>query len=268
MNFHLQNNRQGKSTRKKKFFVSFVVLAVVLFGVNFFTKGLLSSVARTPAAALWSTSGVLGDSITTLKHSFVQKEALRNERDILKERVNELEIYALNNLVLASENEELRKLLGNKKEALNQGILARVLSRGGSLPYGTILISREEPATYTVGALAIGEHNTVLGTIAEVGTNNAMVRLLSAPGERTQVLIGADERITSASIRGRGNGNMIAEVARDADIRVDDPVVLFGKETLLVGFVGDIETQATDAFQIVRVRTPLNLETVRFLRII
>lgn len=268
MNFHPQNSRQGKSTRRKKFFVSFIVLAVVLFGVNFFTKGSLSNVVRTPAAALWGTGGVLGDSITTLKHSFIQKETLRNERDALTERVNELEIYALNNLILASENEELRKLLGNKKESLNQGILARVLSRGGALPYGTMLISREEPAAYTVGALALGEHNAVLGTIAEVGVNNAIVRLLSAPGERTQVLIGSGERITSVSVKGRGNGNMIAEVARDADIRVDDPVVLFGKETLLVGFVGDIETQATDAFQVVRVRSPLNLETVRFLRII
>ncbi|QSH39498.1 rod shape-determining protein MreC [Candidatus Kaiserbacteria bacterium] len=266
MNFHLQNNRHN-SGAKKKVFVAFVFLAVVLFGVDYVTKGSVANVARTPVQVVSSANTMIGSAIVSVQQAFARKTTLQRDQDRLKERIAELELYALNNLVLVAENEELRALLGEEDTVLHTGILANVLSRGGMYPYGTLIISRGADTQYSVGSLVFGKGNILIGKIEEIGKTNATVRLLSAPAERTTVLVGSGERLTELTVQGIGNGNMVAEVARDADIRSGDPVVLASRETVIVGDVQDIETKSTDAFQRIRVRTPINLHTLRFVRV-
>jgi len=263
MNFHQRNNRQ-RGLGGKRIFLAFIVVVVALFGLNYFFSGVVAQVARTPLVALAGTTSALKDSVTTMSNVRVQKITLQKEQELLKKRIRELELYALNNLVLVSENEELRRLLGDGATQINNGILAQVLSSGGLYPYGTILISR---GAFEVGALVYGEQNIFLGTVAQVDKNTAVVQLVSGLSSKTDVIVGISPRATQATMYGRGNGNMIIEVPRDIDVRLDDPVVVAGALTTLVGFVGDIEVQSTDAFQIVRVRTPLNIKTVRFVRV-
>jgi cell shape-determining protein MreC len=267
MNFPLQNKRLPK-VRTKNIFLVFVSLVLLLFIVNYFTDGSIAGVVRTPTAAVFGVGGVLERVLVSVQDSVAQKKALRKERDTLKDRVRELELYALNNMILVSENEELRRLLGADKRALNRGILGRVLSRGGSYPYGTILISLEAPVAPAVGALVFGDQNIAIGRIEEIRDSIGVVTLISAPGQETSVMIvGADNTSVVATLRGVGSGNMVTEVARDAAISVGDPVAFYGRETALVGFVGSIETKPVDARKLVRVRTPLNLDVVRFVRV-
>ena len=265
MNFHRHNNR--RRPRRISLLVAFVVFGVLLFGINTFTNGSVAALVRAPVAAVWSAENSVSDGARSIQVALTSKEAVHAENKVLRERIEELELYAINNMVLKSENDELRALLGVESEQRFQGILARILSDGGVLPYGTISISRETQAPYVVGSYVYGANNVVIGRIDHVAGTSALVRLLSAPGEETKVVIGRDDRLTAAVLVGHGYGNFVLEIARDADIREDDPVVLLGEERSLVGFVGAIETVATDAFQTVRVRTPLNLDTIRFVRV-
>lgn len=266
MNFHLQSKRPKRSWGGKLLF-TFLVFASLLFVANHFGNGAVAGVFRNSASAVLGASEALEVTTGYLQDSMAQKKALLKERDALKERIRGLELHALNNLILASENEELRKLLGADKSILNRGILARVLSHGGSYPYGTMLIALESSTAPSVGAVVFGEHNTVVGTVTEVSSEAVLVKLISAPGHETKVLLGSGETLTSAVVRGIGNGNMTAEIARDAEVFVGDPVVLQGKASALVGYIGSIETKPADALKTVRVRTPLNLETLRFVRV-
>jgi len=266
MNFPLQN-RKGKKKAGKKALVVISVLALILFMANYFSQGALTKMVRVPALALWGANEVVEDTLSAAQNSVTSKETLIKERELLKERVQELELYALNNLVLVSENEELRKLLGGERTQSEDGVLARVISHGGEFPYGTIVIKNEGTKQLPVDSLVFGGQNVALGTLMHSSTNSSLLSLFSASEKETPVLIGTGDRVTQAMLIGAGNGNMIAKIPRDADIQVDDPVVLFAQETALVGFIGDIEMQPTDAFQLVRVRTPLNIGTIRFVRI-
>ncbi len=268
MNYHLRSNtrRTGFSRTGKVLFV-FIVFAAVLFGGNYISGGTLANLIRVPAASVLGSQGLFREQLEHITYFFTSKEALQQERDVLQARVQELEVYALNNIVLSSENAELRRLLGNDGATLNNGILARVVSYGGVFPYGTILISRDAATDFTIGARVHGPNNTLIGTVVSLGEGTAMVQLLSAPGQETLALAGADERVTPITLRGIGSGNMTARVARDADIRVGDVVTRAGEEGSLIGFVGLIETKPSDAFQQVYVRVPLNINTVRFVRV-
>ncbi|MAZ67476.1 hypothetical protein CL652_01760 [bacterium] len=266
MNFHRLNKHQ-KRPLGGKILPAFFIFVLLLFTANYFGNGAIATIARNAATVILGTSVTLKDAADYAQDSLTQKDALLQEREALKTRIRELELYALNNLVLVSENEELRKLLGADKQRLGRGTLARVISSGGSFPYGTILVSFEAPVAPSIGSVVFGEYDTVVGTVAEFGGNTATVKLTSAPGQKTNVLIGSGEAMLSATIQGVGNGNMITEIARDATVTVGDPVVLYGTESGLVGYVGSVETKPTDALKLVRVRTPLTLDTLRFVRV-
>ncbi|MBL4644527.1 MAG: hypothetical protein JKX80_01535 [Candidatus Pacebacteria bacterium] len=266
MNFHLQNKKKTKSLGKK-FFLGFTVLIVLLLLINILTNGFIANSMRGATLALWKVNGNIQDSLDSVHNSAISREALLKERDLLKERVRDLELYALNNLVLVSENIELQNLLGNENVHLRNGVLARVISRGGEVPYGTITIASASGVPFISGSLVFGAQNVLIGSLTGGEASSSLVTLVSASDLETLVLIGTDERITQVTLVGTGNGNMTAKIPRDADIRVNDPVVLFAEETALVGLVGDIEMKPTDAFQLVRVRTPLNLSTIRFVRV-
>ena len=266
MNSLLRNN-QRKRTVKSKLLITFFVVAVVLFAMNYFSDGVVTRFTHKPLGVAVLSNDVVAGAIVSFQQTFAQKETLQNKITLLEERIVELELYELNNLVLASENEELRRLLGEKDGHLNTGILARVLSHGGSYPYGTLLISHEQEKPFAVGSLVFGAENIVLAKIVQADGKAAQAQLLAAPKNRTEVLVGVTERITQMTMEGVGNGNLLGKVARDAPISVGDPVVLREKETAIVGYVQSIETTPTDAFQNIRVRTPVNTETIRFVRV-
>ncbi|MBF05094.1 hypothetical protein CL644_00065 [bacterium] len=247
MNFHLQNS-QHNSVTKKKVFVVFVVLTIVLFGTNYLTRGSVADVVRTPVRAIFSINTIVDSLIASVQQTFARTTTLQKNQEKLKERIAELELYALNNLVLVAENEELRALLGEENTVLDTGTLANVLSRGGMYPYGTLIISRGVDTQSSVGSLVFGRGDILIGKIEEIGNTYATVRLVSAPTEKTTVLVGAGERLTELTVQGIGNGNMVAEVARDADIKSGDPVMLASRETVILGTVQDIETKSIDAF--------------------
>ncbi len=251
MSFHLRSKRQPLSLNRK-IFVTFLIVTVFLAGVNVFFDGFVSSIVRS-SMAHFPTVGV----------NYQTKKSLRKETSLLKERILELELYSLNNIVLDSENRELRKLLNDTVIEVD-GVLSRVLSDGGKFPYGTIQISQKADRRHVVGRKVFASKNALLGEIVESGKYGAMVQLISAPENITNVLVGSEERLTQVDLRGIGNGNMLIEVARGVDIRLGDPVVAFGTESALVGYVGDIDSSPTNATQLIRVVSPLNISTVRF----
>lgn len=267
MNYHLRSNRRRAVPRTGKLLFGFVIIAVLLLGGNYVTNGMVAEVVRVPAASVLGTHGVFVEQFERIAHVFSAKATLQREREALKGRVQELEIYALNNIVLSAENAELRRLLGTNGTTLNNGILARVISYAGIVPYGVVLISLESPVAVSSGAHVYGPNDTFIGTVISVRDTTATVQLVSAPTQETTAFIGATDRLTQVTLRGSGSGNMVARVARDADIRVGDPVTLVGENGPLIGFVGTIETKPSDAFQQVRVRTPFNISTVRFVRV-
>lgn len=264
MNFHPLNKRLHYS-RGTKVFIFFLVIVFIFVALNIVEKGALSGALRTRVGILEQTKIFIQEGTAPLSDLFTSTDTLRQENISLKKQLTQFELYALNNKALVIENTDLRGLLSSlKSETAIPRVMEHVLSRIGLFPSGTILISRDSKDPYPVGSYVIQKQNIVLGTVIEVHTHTALVQLISAPGVETSVIIGNAKRTVRATVRGTGNGNMVTEIDRNIDIRINDPVVLYGKGTLIVGYVGAIRKKPIDALQRVYIRVPLNLSTVQF----
>ena len=98
MNYHLRSNRRRAVPRTGKLLFGFVIIAVLLLGGNYVTNGMVAEVVRVPAASVLGTHGVFVEQFERIAHVFSAKATLQREREALKGRVQELEIYALNNI--------------------------------------------------------------------------------------------------------------------------------------------------------------------------
>lgn len=258
MNFHQPN--KGRGTHVLQLLIGVGSTVGVLFVLNYFLAGQLSGFAQysvqTLATAVQSVDGVP----RTIQHALTQKEQLVLERDELQARVYELEIFALRNMALREENSALRALLGDTLGEAER-VVVSILSRGGVTPYGTLTTSRPS-RTPQIEARVYGTAHVVVGTVSHVFDTHLQVTLLSQPQRKTESFILSGETPTPATLIGRGNGNFVTHVSRDAEIALGDTVVLANSVTTVIGYVGDIAVAPTDAQMTVRVRTPVNLETV------
>lgn len=270
MNFRRHNSASARGARRGAKALLLIAAAAVVFGVNHVTDGAVATAVRTPAASVLSTEGALGEYARELTGFITTRQALIHERDALRARVAELELYAINNMALLYENQELRALFGDASDTRVRGERAAILSRGGEMPYGTVLISRSAASRFGVGAHVYASGGVAIGTVSEVGSGHALVTLFTAPGQETPVILGVahgDDTI-AGTLTGLGSGTMTIAIPRDAAVSVHAPVLLQNtEETTVVGVIGSIEEESVSAFQTLRVRTPVNLHTLRFVEV-
>ncbi len=249
-----------------RWLLGIAVFGALMFGVNALLDGRLSSLVRLPAAPLQGLDASLTAAVGNARAVLSRNDVVIRERDVLRERVRELEIYALNNQVLKAENEALRRLLGDTPED-GTGIAVRVLTRGGIAPYGVLTIAQPESTTLSVGARVFGAHGVGIGVVTDTFPTYAQVELFSQPQRSTDVLIQSGDTTTPTTVTGTGSGNFVARVPRDVTVQVGDAVVLAQDSRIVIGMVGDVTVTPADAFKTVRIRVPLNLATLRFVSV-
>ena len=269
MSFRQQHSVYTRSPKRRIGVLLLTVFAALIFSVNYFTDGAIAMAVRASATSILGTQGVLGEYAHELTTIMQTQQALMNERDALLARVEELELYAINNTALVYENRELRALFAGLSDTTPRGELATILSRAGDMPYGTMLISRDVAASYDIGARVYSSGRVAIGTVTEIGDNHAVITLFSAPGQETPVILGLEENTDTVAslLEGRGNGNMVAVIPREIIVQKYSPVILQDGEMAVVGFVGSIEQESVSAFQTLRIRTPVNLHTLRFVEV-
>jgi len=264
MNFRPLNNH-SRTPRSTKIFILFILVTFLILGANAISKGSLSETVRTQASVLLRIKTAIDNGTSFLNVLVSNKETLIQENNALRRQLTTVELYALTNKALVMENRSLRNLRTTVKDGETADtIIEHIISSVGLFPSGTLLISRDKGNKYTIGSYVVQRQNIVLGTVTEVHTHTAVVQLTSSPGAETDVIIGEAERKVRATVKGTGNGNMVATIDRSVDIRIDDPVVLYNNGGMLVGYVGAIDKKPIDALQKVYIRTPLNISTIQF----
>lgn len=265
MNFHPLNKSYSR-TRRPRAFAWVVGCVIVILTINHFSHGAVSAVVRTHTAAVFGTGGVIEHMLDPIRASMHAKRSLERDNERLAARIQELELYALNNQVLQDENAELRSLFTTSPPA-RAGVLESVRSSIGAFPYGTFLISRTHSPSVVVGAYVATAQSIILGTIARVDADIATVELFSAPARETHALIGVGDSQTAVVLTGIGMGNMRTSIARDVPVQVGDVVRLASFPEGIIGVVGSIDTKPSDAFQLVHVFVPLRLDQVEYVTV-
>lgn len=209
--------------------------------------------------------GSIADPLLSPLHdAAVRKRALQKNNEALKARIDELELYALNNIALVHENEELRTLLGERAHTATS-TLARVSTTIGAYPYGTFSIVATKPLT--LGRGVFGPGHVLLGTITKTDGVRADVTLLSAPQRVSEVRVITSEEVYELDVQGLGLGNFEGKVPRDTTISVGDVVVSVAHEGVVIGQVRAVEIAPTDAIATIRIHVPLRLSTLSYVEV-
>lgn len=181
--------------------------------------------------------------------------AIADEPSLLR-RVEILERQLLAARLEHAELETLRSILG-RPEAPPPKAIGRILARPPVSPYDTLIIDLGQ-SRVALGDVVVVEAAVVLGEIVEVYSTAAKVRLYSSPDFELAVAVG--DELAGVLARGRGGGNFTLELPRDLAVATSTPItVLMAGRELVLAVVGDVDRTASDPFQYVYARLPVNL---------
>jgi len=206
-----------------------VVTLAVLFilGLRFFLPDALALFAR----PLWSTGSVLSAGAATGSTFFMDKAALKADRDALATENQEL----LNeNKALQSQLADVQKLAGTAPSTPDR-ILAGVLARPPVAPYDVLVVGEGSVDGVQKGAFAFGPGGVPIGFVASVTQDTAHIALYSTPGTQTNAWLG-DARIPITLV-GQSAGAFTATITKTASTTPGTSVMVSGPGALPIGSV-------------------------------
>lgn len=247
----------GRSGTRVFVFVSVVV--ALLMTVDWFTAGAIRHVVR-PALTPIATFSERVVQALEAQEFWKTRTALLNEVSMLKEELTRREMESALLSALESENTILRSLVGFS----DTGVTVPITSSFSSSPYGTFTIGGGSSHGIEGGDIVIAREGFVLGTVTDVALHSAIVRAVFAPGVDSDVVAGD----VGFSVSGRGGGNALAQVPREAPLSTGAPVIAPFLDNRPVGVIGNIESASSSAFADVYVHFPFNPNSLRFVTVV
>lgn len=244
--------------RRMLVFVSLLAMGILI--VDIASQGALRSYVRGGTGFVYARSSSLVANVS--QSGFLSsKSALAKDNVELRREIAALIGERAAYQAVKAENEALRAFVGVAQN--EAGITAPVLSSIRSSAYGTFTIGAGLRDGINQGDLVLTSQGFVLGTITDPGSRNSTVTALFAPN------INTDVRIKNAHVaaEGRGGFNARAEVPREIEVAVGDPV--FGSITNRpVGVVGAVETSPAAASSDVYIRLPVDVGSLVFVYVV
>lgn len=219
----------------------------------------LAAIMITP---IQRTSVWLSESTGNLPMYFRDRASLIAELHALEEELALQQGVEHSIGLLTKENEELRGLLNDDGE---ERILAAVISRPNALPYDVISIDQGTRDGVKLNApVYIGE-NRVIGRVAKVFSQSALVELVTTPGAVTSVFIVGPDIYTNAI--GMGGGQLRVGVPQGINLQVGDSVVLPAVQSGVFGTISHLESLPTRPEQYGFVSTNVPLQSMRYVAV-
>lgn len=238
-----------------------IVIIVVVGFADVIAQGGIRALARDALAPF-------GDTLTSAWAALARYGGIA-DRIALADRVRELEEelarYAERDAlfqVIARENAELRALAQVASTSLS--LSAPIASSFRASPYGTFIIAAGSRDGVEEDSLVLTPEGFVLGTVADVGLRSAIVRFVFAPESRVEAVSGEH----AFTVIGQGLANGSARVPAETPLAVGDPVYVPALESLPVGQVAHVASSSASVYADVLVTLPVNLNTLRFVRIV
>lgn len=256
-----------------------VVTAALLLAIMISpARSYVSSVALMLASPFWYAGSWLYEvgqnavGIVYDKQMLLQKEArLTEEVALLKEKLVQLDL-------VTQENSELKKLLSRQTVfshasttevtycAPVKGALgALVLTDLDSSAYSSLLLDVGSDQNVVRGDIVYSFGDTALGVVSDVYAQRTRVVLYSAPGATHAAFLGKDH--VSVTVQGEGGGTFVAELPKSIVVAEGDVVALAKESPALLGTVARIILKEDAPFQEIYIKTPVNLQALRWVYI-
>ncbi len=209
------------------------------------------------------SANTVGGWFGSLRTAIRSKQALEAENKDLAMQVGELQTRLADSDQLTRENADLRAAMGRSEAP--HFTLAAVLAKPPHSLYDTLIIDGGGAAGFTVGQVVYASGTTPIGTIAEVRSGSAVVRLHSAPGEQTEARLSPSN--IDVTLVGRGGGNFSVTVPHDAQISTDAAVVTKEINPSVIALFKKITSDARDPFQTLLLAAPVNINELAFVEV-
>lgn len=239
-----------------------LVLVAIVFAVPPLRNGLRRSVSIVGTGighVTHSVGGFFGSIGTGIR----SKNRLAEENAALRAEVSRLTAKTASEDVLAQENAELKAAMGRTENGVF--VLAAVLGKPPHSVYDTLLVDGGAKAGISVGQTVYAGGETPIGTVAEVMPLSAVVRLYSAPGEKTEAHLFPSN--TDITLIGRGGGNFSATIPHELTVEVGTAVVTKALDPKVIGTFMKVTSDARDPFQTLLLASAININDLSFVQI-
>ena len=190
---------------------------------------------------------------------FKNKQSLDEELNYLREKNIELE----NEIILLEsakkENEELKIMLSRPEK--KSYILGSIISRPPQSPYDMIVVDTGSDNGVKQGMRVVAYGSVLIGHVAETFPGVSKIKLVSYPGEETNLIM-ENAKISAIGL-GLGGGNIEVKIPSSVKINSGDKINTEGTSYYLLGTADKIEADALDPFQKIIFRMPVNLNELQ-----
>jgi cell shape-determining protein MreC len=248
---NFRQERMVKEQRQKIYGALFLILIIILLGRGP-VLGAIGRLGHFIGLPFWHGASVIEGTSESIIGLTRTRASLISENATLQSQIELSDLQSKSYAAVLAENEHLKELMG--REAKEQTVLARVLSRPPLEVYDTFVIDVGMYDGVSAGALVYGKGSFVIGTISRVMDRSAVVTLASAPGETRSVIVKeASSDMGSASgtsdtmtenhnlvFTGIGGGGFRAQVPKQLHIA---PGTIMALPTLAPSFIGVVTTE-------------------------
>ena len=258
-----KNNRGGR--RSRPVVAALVALFVaIIFGIILYTlPNFSNSLGTFFARPLWASRNFASNQLGFVGNMFRFKSSLIEENNQLKTEISRAEADLIFYDALATEHKKLLESFGRSENPSRR--LAVILAKPPQSPYDTMILDIGTLAGIKNENLVYGFGNIALGRISSAEKNHSTATLFSNGGYESHGIV---ERSDLAVVLfGTGGGGFEARVPQDADITVDDLIVLPGQEPSPIGKVVNIESTPASSFKLVYVSSLVNLNHTRWVEV-
>lgn len=262
MNYLLKNNRRENKTWKPVAGVA-VILALAGF-FYFFAPNLANQGLYKIAGPMWNARQHVGGALTNFWSIFADKATLASENLSLQQKLDEANLGLLDLDAYKQENDGLKILLG-RKDLAEKKVLAVILAKPNQSAYDTLVLDVGKNQGVKAGDSVLAG-DFIIGAVREVYDNYSKAVLASAPGETFTVRVGASGIDTQA--QGRGGGNFIIQLPKEIAVKQGDLIKSPGLSPRIFGTVEDIEQNATDPFQFILFKLPVNINSLEWVEVV
>lgn len=235
--------------------------------IDALSGGAVRSVARAAGSLVWGW-GVSIESSLYGSGFFSTRRGLLAENSALTEQIAQFQERAAAYRVLQEENAALREMLhvseislGKSKES---GITAPIVSSFRASPYGTFQIGAGTADSVAPGNLVLSAENFVIGRIETTDAHTSLVKEIFAPNTSIDAVLHG----VGVAVQGQGGGNARADVPRQAEVAVGDPVITATLGARAIGVVGNVSEDSGSAYKRVQIYLPVNLSVLQFVYIV
>ncbi len=255
--------KQGASARVKVVFFTVFSLSLLLVDSRMKSLGPLRQVVGTALYPLQMLALAPRDAISNISTYFASTTALQKEVATLKQQQIQNAENLHQNVALATENAQLRRLLELKTKTNSKSLMAEILYDARDEVTRKIVLNRGATQGVALSQPVIDERG-VVGQVTRVFPLTCEVTLLSDKNQAIPVQV--ERNGLRSVVTGRGRSPYLEmRVTTNADVKIGDTLVTSGidgvyPEGLQVAKVAQVDNKATTTFETVLLSPAAGIE--------